>query len=380
MRHAIAALLLPLALIGCTLGDDGGDDYHARLLQQYRSALPTAKRLESGVPTPGNQPGALALEADSEIARLAINAAVGVNVPAAQMVLVLKVVTDLPPTLYDSETREFVWGPWPNDDGVGDVVVTIRENDEDDDFRYSYAFGRLMGRDIATAEPIIAGGATPDPDDPDLGVGVTVWDMQMNNAFDEANDPDFDPDAPRDEGRLAMLYGAGNDGGEDYYFNVAVLRDFVGKDAEPDEQPADADVFYGSTHLDGVALNFLDCVIEGDVCDATADSCFENDSVDDADETFSFRAAFLGTAGRGEAQISGGDLTSDLAVVECWDTMLETTYFSVDDGSTSLTEGSCGGNENVTLAESGVPTLDQVDAELMDALDCVASNGFEACE
>jgi hypothetical protein len=365
--------------VGCTLAEED-ESYDAALLQQYRSALPTTERLASGVPTPGNQSGALALEADSEIARLAIEAAVNVNVPAVQMVLVLKIITDLPPTLYDSETREFVWGPWPSDDGVGNVVAYIRENDAGDDFQYSYAFARLMDQDIATAEPVIAGGASPDPDDPDLGVGVTLWDMQMNNAFDAANDPDFDPDAPRDQGRVAMLYGAGSEGGEDYTFNVAVLRDFVAEDAEPGAQPADAEIFYGRTRVDGVPLNFLDWVIEGDVCDATVDSCFENDAVDDADETFAFSAAFLGTAGRGEAQISGGDLTSELALVECWDTMLETTYLSVDDGTTSITEGSCGGNEDVTLAESGVPTLDQIDADLMDALDCVASNGFRACE
>ncbi len=380
MRHAISAVMLPLALVGCTLADGDDEGYDAALLQQYRSALPTTERLASGVPTPGSHPGALALEADSEIARMAIEAAVGVNEPAIQMVRVLEVITALPPTLYNSETREFIWGPWPNDDGVGNVVAYIRENDVGDDFRYSYAFARLMDQDIATAEPVIAGGATPDPDDPDLGVGATLWDMQMNNAFDRANDPEFDPEVPRDQGRVAMLYGAGTDGGENHAFNVAMLRDFVADDAEPGTQPADAELFYGHTRVDGVSLHFLDWVIQGDVCDATVDSCFENDAVDDADETFAFRAAFLGTAGRGEATISGGDLTNDLALVECWDSMLETTYFAVDDGTASVTDGSCGGNEDVSLAESGVPTLDQVEPELMDALDCVASNGFEACE
>ena len=379
MRSWTAALLLPLTLVACAPEEDD-ESYDATLLEQYRTALPSADRLESGVPTPGSQPGALALGVDSEIAALAIEAAVAINEPVAELVATLEAISTLPPTLYDSTTREFLWGPWPNEDGVGNVLAYIRENEPGADFQYSYAFARLMGDDVASAAPIVAGGASPDAVDPDLGVGVTLWDMDLNNAFDETHDPDFDANRQRSRGRVAILYGADTEGDGEFYFDVAVLRDFVGEDSEKDAPPADAELLYGHTKTDGVARHFLDWVIEGDLCDATAESCFESNVVDDRDETLAFRAAFLGTAGRGEARLSGGDLSTNVNVVECWNAMLQTTYFAVGDDTRTFEEGACTGKEGVSLADGGVPTLDQIDTDLIDALDCVASKGYRACE
>ncbi len=379
--HRPLAVLLPLSLVACAATGEGDDSFDDALVQEYRSALPSAERLGSGIPTPESRAGALALEADSDIARLAIEAAVAVNLPAAMIVTTLEVITAFPPTSYDAERRELVWGPWDNDHGVGKVLVYVAENDADADFRYSYAFARLMGDDRSAVVPVIAGGATPDPDDPDRGAGVTLWDLDANNAFDLEHDPDFDPDARRAQGRIVMLYGAGEDDGSRFAFNVAVLRDFVDDDAEAGTDPADSDFLYGTAvDPEGARWHFMDWTITGDLCDAAADSCFEGNVVDDLDETFALRAAFLGTAGRGEAAVSGGDLEADVSLVDCWDTFMTTEYYAVEAGTLAVTEGACAGGDDVTLAERGVPTLDDLDPELMDVLDCVATEGIDACE
>lgn len=379
--HRSLALLLPLSLAACTVAEEDDGSFDSALVQEYRSALPSSERLRSGIPTPASRAGALALEADSDLARLAIEAAVVVNLPAALIVTTLEVITAFPPTTYDAEKRELVWGPWDNDDGVGKVLLYVAENDGDADFRYTYAFARLMGDDPSAAVPVIAGAATPDAEDPDRGVGVTLWDIDANNAFDAEHDPAFIPETRLAHGRIVMLYGRGEDADAEFAFNVALLRDFVDEDAEVGTDPADADFLYG-TALDpeGARMHFMDWTLTGDLCDAAADSCFEGNVVDDLDETFALRAAFAGTAGRGEAAVSGGDLEGDVSLVDCWDTFMVTEYYAVEAGTLTVSEGSCAGGDAVTLAERGVPTLDDLDPELMAALDCVATDGIDACE
>jgi hypothetical protein len=38
------------------------------------------------------------------------------------------------------------------------------------------------------------------------------------------------------------------------------------------------------------------------------------------------------------------------------------TTFSVGDGTQTVAEGLCGGTESISLVDTGIPTLDQVDA------------------
>jgi hypothetical protein len=372
----MAALFLPCTLLACTLAEDD-EEYSFAQLAAARAAIPPAARLESGVPTPSNNPGALSLDADSETAALAIAAATEINQPVADMIAILETIVALPPTLYDSSTRQFVWGPWDNDEGVGQVLAYIRENAPDDDFAYAYAFARTMDGDVTQAVPVIWGAATPDTENPDYGVGVTLWDIDANNAFDDAHDPSAV--AGPEQGKVVMLYGHGEADGAEILYNLAVLRNFRGDDGEPSEGPVDSDYFYGRATSEGGALVFLDWEFDYDVCDADS-SCWEDQTVADADERFSLRAAFVGTAGRGEATVSDGDLSAPIELVECWDSQLTTTYVSVDTGTESVSDGTCGWGESVSLADSGVPTLADVDAELMDALICVAENGVEACE
>lgn len=375
----IIALILPFTFVACTLAEDG-ETYTDAELARARAAIPQAQRLQSSAPAPTGNPGALTIAGSSELAALSAAAVTEINAPAEAMIAVLEAIVEQPPTHYDATTKEFVWGPWDNEEGVGEVLVYIREEAPGADFAYGYAFARTMDGDLETAVPVIWGAATPDESDPDSGVGVTLWDIDANNAFDDLHDPSIDPATRVEQGKVVMLYGSGTEAGAEYLYNLAVLRDFRPDDAEPDAEPFDSDYFYGRV-VDGEdTVDFLDWEFDYDVCDASADTCWEAQTVADAAELFSLRAAFFGTAGRGEATISEGDLPAPLAVVECWDEMLDTSYFSVDDGTNVTTEGTCDGALALSLAESGVPTLDAVDPALMAALTCVAEQGVEACD
>jgi hypothetical protein len=68
-------------------------------------------------------------------------------------------------------------------------------------------------------------------------------------------------------------------------------------------------------------------------------------------------------------------------IVECWDEALDSTYVSISADSTLLAEdGECQEPLSGTLAALGIPTLNDIDQELMDDLGCVAENGLEGCE
>lgn len=357
------------------------EDYEMALLEDYRAALPSEERVEAVVPGQESDPNALTALGDAELAWLAIHSAHSINRPARLMVKVLRTITSLPPTLYDSEKAEFVWGPWDNDDGYGQVLAYIRENPADDDMKYGYALVRLVDSDIATASPVIWGGATPGENDE--GVGVTLWDFEANEAFEKAHDPDFDADVARDEGRFAMLYGKGrndeNDG--DFAFNVAVFRDFVSKDGDTPE-PANLDYFFGHFDADeGTVVDFVDWQLTANLCDETPDSCFESPAAG-SEETLNLRSAFINRGnGRAEAVVSGGDLPQVVSVVECWDDDIDRTHIGVStDGELVAEEGACDAPFDTTLAELGIPTLADVDQDALAAMDCAATNGLRACE
>lgn len=377
---------LPFALVACGGGDDGMGNPAADLsdeevakLQQHLKAIPSRERVSAVMPIDADADGA-AMSGTAEFAQHSINAAIAVNGPAIAMVSLLKLITAFPPTVYNSDTDDFVWGPGDNDDGVGQVLLYIRENGPDEDFKYHYAFVRLMDRDMATASPVIWGGANPDPEEDDKGVGVTLWDFEANNAFDEQYDPDFTKQG-KTQGRFVMLYGDDPDAEGEARYNVAVFRDFVPEDAKGDDpQPVDSEYFYGRAQEPGeVQVDFLDWQISGDICDGDPDSCFDNNVVADEAETFGLRTVFVDKGiGRAEVEVMGGDLSSDVSVVECWDKNLDRTHLSISaDQSLLVDDGQCAEGLQATLSELGVPSLGDVDPELMAALACVADNGIE---
>lgn len=358
------------------------DPYDQELLNEFRGALPTAERLQAKVGDA--DPSALTAAGDARLAWLTIVGAAAINVPVVAVVLVLRTIAAFPPSYYDESENTFLWGPFEDDAGVGQTALYIRKNPDGDDFEYSYAFLRLVDDDIESATPVIWGGANPgDLDDGEDALGVTLWDIEANNDFRQKEDPEYDPEVSPERGRFAMAYGYGSEDDGDFLFNVAVFRGFRGENANPDDELVDADYFFGHFESnDDTVLDFVDFVAEADLCDDSEDACFDNDMKEDEAEQLSISSAFLNQGiGRAQADVSGGDLPVSLQVVECWDEMLDQSFVSIATNDSVIAEdGECSEPFDKTLAEIGVPTLADVDEQLLDALDCVATNGAEACE
>jgi hypothetical protein len=380
LRIRARGFWVSMAAVACSAAPEA--DYDPATLDAYLSALPDEARLNADAPSSVGSTGALTYGGNAVLAVESARFARNVNAPAAELVHALKRIVDLPPSLYDSSKREFSWGPWDNEDGFGKVSLYIRENEETAEFRYSYALVRLVGNDVAEATPVIWGAATPDPEDDDKGVGISLWDVEANNAFEREHDPAFREDQQHGSGRFVMLYGHQEEGQREAFFNVAVFRNFVADDAEPGQSPADLDYFYGRVVESGsTVIDFFDSEISADLCDASPDKCFENDAVADENESLDFLAVFVNRGvGRAEATVHGGDLSAPISLVECWDALFDRTFVHMDSGGTVLAEnGECAAPMNQSMASLGLPSLSTIDTDLLSALDCVAQHGVEGC-
>jgi hypothetical protein len=369
---------ISLCAVACGAREQADGD--AATLNAYLSALPEESRLTMDSPSDADNRGALTRLGNSTLALESAKFARDVNTPAVQLVRTLRSIAELPPTLYDSAQREFVWGPWDNEDGVGKALLYIRENEAGADFRYSYALVRTMDGDLAEAKAVIWGAATPDPSSEEKGVGVSLWDIEANNAFDAEHDPAWDASAVHGSGRFVMLYGH-EQAEQEAFFNVAVFRNFRPGDAA-DERVADVVYFYGRViNPDSTRIDFLDAGISADLCDTSAEQCFENDAVADAAEQFGLHAVFVNRGiGRAEATLSGGDLSAGVSMVECWDAAFDRTHVHLEsDGQVLADDGACAAPMDRAMDELGLPSLSDIDAELMSKLDCAAEHGVEGC-
>lgn len=379
----LASALSSMTLFGCVISADPQPepqpgDYDPFLLQEYRAALPKMNRLEAQAP----QASATAIAAVGDPAIYPVGSydiATGINGAVSGIVEVLDAVTSLEPTIFNSETREFVWGPFPNEDSIGYVAAYIREAGPDADFQYEYALLRGIDNDVANLTPVIWGGGTPDPENDDHGVGVTLWDFEANYAFEQEHNPDFESMA-LDRGRFVALYAAGpdeNDPEAETAFVLAAFRNFVPQDAAPGAAPADLDYFYGR-YQNGITVDFLDFETAFDV----------NEPADGQIENVGVRMAFLNEGtGRAEADATGGSLAEGQQglAIECWNAAIQQSYLGfeiVENGETlfSAEEGNyddCG-LFTASLAELKIPSLDDVDPALRAALGEAATNGIPA--
>tara|TARA_R110002096_G_scaffold433887_5_gene653904 strand:+ start:14727 stop:15848 length:1122 start_codon:yes stop_codon:yes gene_type:complete len=373
MKTLGLSLLATTLLAGACAAQDDEPNYDEAQLATYRSALPTRARLEAGQATASTATllGEAAVYPDA-----AGDIIVGINGTVGLTVDLLDLITSLPPTVYNSETNEFFWGPYADDD-FGYGAAYIREAAPGADFQYEYAFLRGASNDLASLTAIVYGGATPDPLNDDHGVGVTVWDMTAADAFSAEYDPNYDA-AEAESGRFAALFAAGPD--EDNPANtvtavVAVFRDAIFKDSE-DGLPVDLDYFYGHVANAQNTFDFVDIESEFDISEPT----------DGVAERIGIRMAFVdGGVGRAEADAIGGSLENGQSydVVECWDTSINQTFISgnvSENGSSTevhaLGEPEDCGAFNMSLDDLGVPRLQDVDADLLAALDNAASNGL----
>ena len=368
----LCSLVLSAATLGCQPMDDQQDNPE---IAQFRAAIPSADQLMAPTAKASIQSshvlGERAIYPDAAFPIVS-----GINGSVTAMITLLKFITTLPPTLYNSATHEYVWGPFPNNDGVGYVGAYIKDTGGSGDFRYEYAFLRGIDNDLAKLVPVIYGGATPDENNDERGIGVTVWDFEADREFNQANDPDFDPTSG-DRGRFAALYGNWDQNDPNNHAVVAVLRDFVSEE-EPSEAAIDLDYFYGHFMDASTTIDFLDFELALDISEPT----------DGVRENVGARMAFLnGGLGRAEADASGGTMTSGErgTVTECWDAALNQTFLELvtTDGGTvtqTVTDGeltNCGPFAD-SLDDLGIPSLQDVPSDLIAALDDVATNGIPA--
>lgn len=374
-------ILIPL--LGFTLAACGGDEkskFDQAKLAQYRSVVPSKDKLSASAPS---NPAKQVSGNPAFYPAAAVPIATAINGAVGTMIDLLEHIVQLEPSVYNSETKEFFWGPYPNDKGVGYVGVYIREAPVDHDFKFEYAFVRGIGKDTATMKPIIWGGGTPDPTNDDFGVGVTLWDMQANNAFDQEHDAsNYDPET-RDHGRFVALFASGpdeHDAAAVVTWIVSAFRNVQWKDEVYDPQGGrDADYLYGRYEKDGNRVDFIELDAEADV---------SPDAHDGIDENIKIRVAFYNEGvGRAEASAEGGSIAAGEhgEAVECWDAALDQTYLKFEQKNATATISSleiglpeaCGAF-NATLDSLNIPSLalvTQDQPDLMNALDYVATNG-----
>jgi hypothetical protein len=344
------------------------------LLPQYRAAIPSEAQLEASAP----QGGSGAKLGDPAVFPAGSqDIVVGINGSVGYIVQTMKAIVALEPTLYNSDTKEFFWGPYDNKDGFGTVAAYIKDAGEGAEFRYHYALLRGADQDVAKMKPVIWGGATPDASNEAHGAGVTLWDFEANHAFEQANNPDY-ANLQLERGRFVAVYAAGAADKGQAAFVVSVLRGFVPKE-NPAAAPADLDYFYGRFDDGTHQLDFLDWESHYNL---------DSDPAKTAAEAVSVHMAFLNEGvGRAEAQAKEGDLAANQVadVVECWDGALAETHISltvstdgVQDGQVSEGDVASCGIFQKSLGELGVPSLADVDPDMMAKLDEVATNGAPA--
>lgn len=356
--------LLCLGLSAC--GGNGSEPIDQALLAQYRTAIPKETQVSAKAPQPSM---AAKLGDPAVFPKGSHDIVVGINGSVKGIVDLLGAIVALEPTIYNSDTKEFFWGPYPNDNGFGTVGAYIKE--ANGDFKYEYALLRGVDNDIAKMKPVIWGGATPNPDNEEYGAGVTLWDFVANNAFEQANNPDYGKE-PLDQGRFIAVYAKGlDDKGNEGTYVVAAIRDFVPKD-KPMNAPADLDYLYGQYNDGTNKVDFLNWAAAINVDDDPAKTLAEDVDV---------KMAFLNEGtGRAEISASGGDLGADTATgVECWGKAIEQTYIEVKSSAGPVamdgTVDMCGPIFSNDFATLGVPTLADLDPGLKAALDNAASNG-----
>lgn len=377
MKNSIVlGSLLSICAAGCVQEETPAPgQYDEQTLAAYRAAIPGMNQLEASGPN-ASQLAALGDPALYPTASWEI--VLGINGSVVGIIVLMRALVDLEPTLYNSETKEFVWGPFPNNDGIGYVAAYIKDAGEAADFRYHYALLRGVDRDLANLTPVIWGGATPDADKGDHGKGITLWDFEANYAFESANNPNFESLA-LDRGRFVTVYGKGvdeNNPANELTFVVASFRDFVAKD-QPGAEPVDLAYFYGRYNATDFQVDFLDYEANIDV----------STPADGVSEQVGVRMAFLNQGtGRAEADAVGGSLAADQSAnaIECWDDAINQTYISLEvtggTGAITFEDGELAncGLFTQSLDELKVPSLDSIDPAMRAALDQVAATGAPA--
>jgi len=367
-RRGLLWLLVLAAHLAAGCSDDAptAEESPAARLARYRKALPQADQLAVAAPLAStNNFAGEAAQAPVAIADLVTD----VNGAVVDLLSVLQAVTATPPTAYNELSREYFWGLFPNDDGVGYLGVYIRENANGADFRYSYAIGRAPTQAVADFESIIWGGANPDADNPDFGSGAILWDFEANHFFEVANNGAYD-EASGTRGRFVSVYGRGPEA-QDPAATVTLVYAAFANFQDQGAAPVDAEYLWGKVDDGSHELQFVDVT-------GTREFAAGNG---DAPEAMTLHAAYLDSGiGRAESTYSGEAIPEGSTAIstECWDTSLARTYYGWTLGEQNGGEGepaACGALFSQTLAELSVPSLASVPQFQRDLLTSLAENG-----
>ena len=388
IKRFLVITALTAVAVGCEKKDDPaytGDD-----VARYKAALPKSDTLNAPVV------GGAAFQSTAAQSAGAVQAvypvfayqiATAVNGLIGGTIGIIEAVAETEPSLYDSEEKSFLWGPFPADDtAVADdhFTLIIDDNDGETDYdpsngdlRYEFAIIRGLGSDVAMNEVIIAGVASPSEANPEHGIGAMIYDFDNNVAFEDMHNPGH---GPMTTGRFATLFAKGpdeNDPEAEVTFVVVAFRDFVPED-EPAADPANVDYFWGHYSKDPVNYAFLDLGFAADTDDAGA-----------LKEDHALKVAHIdvGSAagGRAEVTYSGGDIPDPdyYLVDECWDMSINRNYIGVSvstDGAAAYVVAEEGLESQCVFDDAGMATVPDIGDEniagLIDALADYADAGI----
>lgn len=361
-----------LALVAAGCGEKAKDQVDPDTLARFKAAIPSSSVVSAPI---AEASAAFAPGDPAAYPGFVGPIAMHINGSIGGLLDLLEAIVQTPPTLFDGEKQEFIWGPFDDDQSslAGDTVALfIRDKGENvaNGFRYEYALLRGMGNDLATMTPVIYGAGTPDPALPDHGSGVLLWDFE--NAFDfvEANDPGH---GPVTRGRFVSVYGRGVDTGSnaDVTMVVSAFRNFIPEDA-PTAPAASADYFYGGILFpDQNRIDFVDFEFQGDMDDDGS-----------ALEDLGVHLALVNRGiGRAEADAVNGDIPAGTTVnvTECWDAALNYQYLAIGTNGNPTPIASEGDSASCFIESlADVPALEDVDPALMNFLDTLGTNGVPA--
>jgi hypothetical protein len=375
--------LLPMSAVACAgRGETLIElNYDHGTLEAYRSAIPTEERLVAGVPSAAAEGTMAAADPAAVLAEQGVAFARGINLTARDVARTLQTLVEARPDYFDAEREEFVWGPWQSPSGPGEVTLSIRRDTTAEDFEYSYALAREMPGEPHSRTAVVWGGANPDEQNPEQGTGLTAWDLDANAAFEAAYGEGSELDPTVGQGRFAMVYGHENRGTDSVFFNRARFRDFVAPavSAASALAPASVEHFYGRVaEPSGSIVDFLHSEIDNDLCGQSPSSCFGTLADKGNAERFVFGEFVVdGGSGRADVLLSGGDLSSQVAMTECWDASLTRTSYqlrSAESVTQMLPSATCPGRAALSSEELGLPTPDDVQPWLLRALGCAVGS------
>jgi hypothetical protein len=400
VKYSICIITAFVGLAGCQqpIADGTESVFDENLVNTYRNALPTYPNLipptpmETIVVSPGT-PQALA-------PALAEQSLAPVKYTFNLMNETLVELTSFPPTLYNEDTTQLVWGPFEARKDFGTLALFVSKNsdynadyfDEDEPtgspLEYIFALMRGANYDLNTLTPIVLGGSTPNADNPEWGLTLLVFDFDTNKSFVEAYGKVSDPGCLA-SGRFVALRNHGphlDENGvptDKTLTSVAgIFRNFVPKNA-PGAPPIDLDYLYGDIASSDTTLSYSNFGAQFDF-DGNPDT-LENVAVKMAFWSYlrrspagSGRAEFVAT----NAEMAEGQF---LQATECWDYNLSKSYFTmasiygeeitpVSTMGTPIT--SCDDSLENGLDVIGLPSANEADPRIKELLEDIAQNGL----